>query len=67
MLNLIQLSYFCTLYKEQNYSKAAEKLFLSRQALKKSVSSLEDAIGCELFERDQTRLNPTKLAESLYP
>ena len=51
MLNLIQLSYFCTLYKEQNYSKAAEKLFLSRQALKKSVSSLEDEIGGELFER----------------
>ena len=56
MLNLIQLSYFCTLYKEQNYSKAAEKLFLSRQALKKSVSSLEDEIGGEL-----------KLAEYLYP
>ena len=67
MLNLIQLSYFCTLYKEQNYSKAAEKLFLSRQALKKSVSSLEDEIGGELFERDQTRLKPTKLAEYLYP
>ena len=67
MINLVQLSYFCRVYELLSYSKAAEELYLSRQALRKSIISLENEIYGELFERQDNGLKPKPLAEYLYP
>lgn len=67
MINLVQLKYFCRVYELLNYSKAAEELFLTRQALRKSISALETDIHGELFEKLDVGLKPTSLAEYLYP
>ena len=66
-LNLTQLKYFCQLYDSRNYSKAADQLFLTRQALRKSISTLEEEVGGELFSGKTGMLSPTPLADFLYP
>lgn len=67
MINLIQLKYFCRVYELLSYSKASEELFLTRQALRKSISALEIEIHGELFEKLDSGVKPTSLAEYLYP
>jgi len=41
-----------TIYKAGNITKAAEELFLTRQALSNSMRKLEDDVGAKLFERN---------------
>jgi DNA-binding transcriptional LysR family regulator len=45
------LFYFLTLAESQNYSAAADKLFITQQALSKSIKQLEKNLGFTLFER----------------
>ena len=40
-MDIRQLHYFLVLCDEMNYSRAAQRLFLSRQALRQSISALE--------------------------
>ena len=40
-MDIRQLHYFLTLCEEMNYTRAAQRLFLSRQALRQSISALE--------------------------
>ncbi len=67
MLNLTQVKYFCVAYQMRSFRKAAESLFLTRQALSKSIAALEEEIGGELFARQNTILTPTALADHFYP
>ena len=67
MINLVQLKYFCRVYELLSYSKASDELYLTRQALRKSISALEIEIHGELFEKLDTGLKPTHLAKFLYP
>ena len=38
-MDIRQLHYFLTLCEEMNYTRAAQRLFLSRQALRQSISA----------------------------
>ena len=44
-MDIRQLHYFLTLCEEMNYPRAAQRLFLSRQALRQSISALEELVG----------------------
>lgn len=41
----------CTIYREQSFSKAAQKLFIAQPSLSLMVKKLEDQLGMPLFDR----------------
>lgn len=45
---------FLTLAEEMNYHRAAEKLYISQQALSQQIKRMEESCGAELFERRPT-------------
>ncbi|MCI2062557.1 MAG: LysR family transcriptional regulator [Eubacteriaceae bacterium] len=52
--------YVYEVYKQQSFSKAARKLYISQPALSSSIKKLEEQIGMPLFDRST---NPIKLTE----
>ena len=46
-----QLQYFITAYATKNIQRAAEKLFVSRQGISKTIRELEQELGADLFLR----------------
>ena len=50
-MNLRSLHYFLIAAEEMNFTKAAERLFISQQALSSHIKRLEDEYGVRLFER----------------
>lgn len=55
-MDITQLRYFMALANRMNYTRAAEDLFLSRQALRQSIQSLENDLGSPLFQNQSNRL-----------
>lgn len=51
LLNIKQLEYFLEASKQDSLSQAAEKLFISHQALSSAIKSLESELGFSLFNR----------------
>jgi len=51
-MNFLNIEYFLTAAKELNFSKAAEKLYISPQSLSTHISKLENELGVDLFYRD---------------
>ena len=62
-----QLQYFITAYATKNIQRAAEKLFVSRQGISKTIRELEQELGAGLFLRSSKGLEPTDFAEALFP
>lgn len=56
-----QLKFFRKICEEKSINRAAQKLYISQQALSKSVARLEEEIGAPLFVRTPggVRLTPT--------
>lgn len=50
-MNLKSMEYFLTVVEEMNVTRAAERLFISQQALSSHIKRLEDEYGVRLFER----------------
>ena len=46
-----QLQHFLVVAQELNFSKAAQKSYITQQALSKSIKILEKELGVPLFER----------------
>ena len=67
MFSYLQIKYFCAIYRHGNLSKAADELYMTRQALGKSLSQLEKELGGPLFLRQSDGVQPTELARQLYP
>lgn len=61
MIEIYQLRYFKEIAKTLNYTRAAEALHLSRQALTKSIRKMEQEIGGRLFEVRDNSLALTSL------
>lgn len=63
-MELFHLRYFMTVAKYENFSKAAEELYISQPSISKAVLSLEKELGVSLFLRKGKRvqLNDTGLA-----
>lgn len=64
-MNQRQLKYFLEVYKRNNITQAAEALFISPQALSKTITILEDELGVSLFIHESNRITPTNDAAKL--
>ena len=58
------LNFLCTC-EEKNINKAADRRFITRQGLSKSMRELESELGVTLFERSRTGVEPTEYGKVL--
>ena len=49
-MDIQQIKYFSRVYEMRSFTQAADSLFISRQALRKSVARLAQEMGEPLFE-----------------
>ena len=61
------LRYFAVVAEELNFTRAAERLFVSQPALSKQIRMLEKQLGAELFARDRRSVRLTPVGEVLLP
>lgn len=66
-MDIHSLHCFCVAYEVHSIGKAAEQVFLSRQALSRIIKNLEAETGHLLFIRSAQGLNPTSFAALVYP
>ena len=64
-MTIHQLQIFHVVCRELNYSIAAEKCFVSRQALRQSISTLESELGGALFYNKSNHITLTDKGEKL--
>lgn len=64
-MNMRQLEYFIAVAEEQNFSKAAARLFVTQPLLSKQVSMLEYEIGYKLFDRTTKGVTLTHRGKAL--
>lgn len=64
-MDIQALKYFLVSAKHLNYTKAAEELFISRQALRQQIQTLEHQFNGALFYNEKNRLSLTPLGEYL--
>lgn len=64
-MNLNQLRYLEAAVREKNFAKAASKLYVTSQAVSKSLNELERELGVALFEKDGRGVKPTEFAIGL--
>lgn len=58
---------FVAVAEELNFTRAAERLFVSQQALSSQVRQLEGRLGTQLFERTTRKVSLTAAGERLLP
>lgn len=61
-----RINYFLKAAQVLNFSKAAEELFISRQALTKQIALFEEELGVKLFERSTRNIRLTKAGQEAY-
>lgn len=59
-MNLSQLYYFQHLAEVQHYTRAAEDLYITQPALSHTIASLEDELGCSLFQKNGRNMRLTE-------
>jgi DNA-binding transcriptional LysR family regulator len=59
-MNLRHLQFFVVLAEELNFSRAAERLHVAQPALSRQISSLEQRLGAQLFDRSGRPLRLTE-------
>ena len=67
MTDLRLIQYFEVVYRLLSFSKAAEELHLTHSAVTRSIKTLEEAWGTQLFYRTTRSVTPTEAGERLYP
>lgn len=66
-VQLHQLRHFLLIAEYANFSRAAEMLGKSQQALSKSIQSLEESLGVSLFDRSLRTVSLTEFGQLLLP
>ena len=64
-MNFLALTYFKTVADELNITHAAQKHYISQQALSSHIRNLENELGVRLFDRNP-RLSLTDAGRCLY-
>ena len=64
-MEIRQLHYFLVLCDQLNYTRAAQKLYLTRQALRQSIAVLEREMGEPLFFNERNHLSLTERGQWL--
>lgn len=62
-MELRQLTYFLTICETKNFTRAAEKLFVSQPALTNQIMALEEELGMRLLERTKKNVEITPAGE----
>jgi DNA-binding transcriptional LysR family regulator len=65
-MDIHHLRVFLSVYKNRSFTKASEELHLSQPTVSDHIRSLEDELGCVLFDRLGRTIKPTKEAEVLF-
>ena len=55
-MDLLQLTYFCSAAKTQNFSKTAELFFVPPSNVSQTVKRLETELGARLFVRESNKI-----------
>lgn len=58
-MEIRQLEYFQTVAALNNFTKAAEKMFVSQPSITNGIQNLEEEIGVQLFDRSQKKVKLT--------
>jgi DNA-binding transcriptional LysR family regulator len=66
IVNLQQLTTFCTVLAEGSMTAAAEKLFLTQPAVSQQIRNLEEEMGVDLLVRGVRQVKPTLQGQILY-
>lgn len=66
-MEINSLKYFIQIYHDRNLTKSAAKLFITQQALSRTIIKMERELGGPLFHRNSRGVKPTELAEYIYP
>lgn len=53
--------YVYAVYREKNFTRAAQKLFISQPSLSAAIKNIEKEVGAPLFERSKGRVQPTEI------
>lgn len=53
--------YVYAVYKEESFTRAAQKLFISQPSLSAAIKNIENEVGAPLFERSGGRVRPTEI------
>ncbi len=65
-MTMLQVLYVIEAAKQKNFSKAAERLYLSQPALSLQIRHLEEELGCELFRREPQGVSLTAAGQVFY-
>lgn len=60
------LRYFTEVVRQQSFTRAAQKLFVTQPTISKMLRQLEEELGCTLLLRDGRRLHLTDSGEAVY-
>ena len=65
-MNELEFSYFREVARTLNFSKAAERLYLTQSALSRSIAKIEKEYGAQLFVRDKHDVQLTAAGIALF-
>lgn len=66
-MELYQIRYFLAVTDTQNFTRAAERCFVSQPALTKAIQRLEEVMGGRLFDRARNAVHLTDLGRAMLP
>lgn len=65
-MDIHHLRVFASVYKNRSFSRASEELLLSQPTVSDHIKTLEEDLGCRLFDRLGRSIIPTIEADALY-
>lgn len=65
-MNHIQIKCFLEIVNENNFTKAASKLFITQPAISRYIAALENELGFCLFDRTNKHVKLTEVGELYY-
>lgn len=65
-MDIHQLKVFASVFKNKSFSRASEELYLTQPTVSDHIKTLEEELGCKLFDRLGRTIIPTREAEALY-
>ena len=66
-MTIHQIECFCALAKFNNFTRAAESMYLSQPAFSRAVQALEEELGLTLYVRDKSQPRLTETGEKMLP
>ena len=66
-MELYQIRYFLAVAETLNFTRAAERSFISQPALTKAIQRLEETVGGRLFDRTKSTVQLSELGRAMLP